>query len=349
MPEFLGLKFPIIQAPMAGVQGSDLAVAVTNAGGLGSLPCALLTPEGVRSEIALMRANLLEHAGRAGIFNLNFFCHHMPAEDAAIEANWRVQFAKDYEFYGIDPADIKSAPLRLPFSEAMAAIVEETKPAVVSFHFGLPERVLVDRVKRSGAKIMSSATTIEEAIWLEAHGADMIIAQGLEAGGHRGMFLTTDITTQVGTYALLPQVIKAVNVPVVAAGGIADARGVKAALDMGAVAVQVGTAYMLCPEATTSQVHRAALQSSQARHTVITNVFTGRPARGILNRMIQTMGPMNPMAPPFPLAGSASVPLRAKAEAVGSGDFSPLWSGQNVTGCQEIPAGQLTQNLARLI
>lgn len=334
---------------MAGVQGSALAIAVSNAGGLGSLPCAMLTPEAVRAEVAQIRSQSELIGGALRPFNLNFFCHQLPMQDAAIEHRWREQFVDAYRSYDIDPTCIQPAPLRLPFSTEMAALVEEIKPPVVSFHFGLPEAVLLERVKRTGAKVMSSATTVEEAVWLEAHGADIVIAQGLEAGGHRGMFLTTDLTTQMGTFALLPQIIKAVNLPVVAAGGIADARGVKAALDLGAVAVQIGTAYMLCPEASTSQVHCAALQSPQARHTAITNVFTGRPARGIVNRMIESFGPLNRLAPPFPLAGTASAPLRAKAEAAGSGDFTPLWAGQNVTGCQEMPAGQLTKALARLV
>ncbi|MGV1016764.1 MAG: NAD(P)H-dependent flavin oxidoreductase [Fluviibacter phosphoraccumulans] len=342
---FLGLKCPIIQAPMAGVQGSALAIAISNAGGLGSLPCAMLTPEAVGVEVAQMRDQIIYTNGTQNPFNLNFFCHQLPSQDADIEAVWRRQFANDYQTYDIDPARIQPAPLRLPFSAEMAAVVEALKPDVVSFHFGLPEAALLERVKRSGAKIMSSATTVEEAIWLEAHGADFVIAQGLEAGGHRGMFLSTDLTTQMGTFALVPQIVKAVTIPVVAAGGIADAQGVKAALDLGAVAVQIGTAYMLCPEASTTQVHRSALQSAKARHTAITNVFTGRPARGIVNKLIESVGPISPLAPPFPLAGSASAPLRAKAEAAGSGDFSPLWAGQNVTGCKEIPAGLLTKDL----
>lgn len=346
---FLGLDVPIIQAPMAGVQGSALAIAVSNAGGLGSLPCAMLTGEAIRAEVAHLRAGIERKDTVGAPFNLNFFCHQLPEPDAAIEAVWRQQFADDYKAFDINPDTIEPLPLRLPFSSEMASLVEEVRPAVVSFHFGLPDPVLLDRVKRCGAKIMSSATTVDEAVWLEANGADVIIAQGLEAGGHRGMFLTADLTRQIGTFALLPQVIKAVDIPVVAAGGIADARGVKAALDLGAAAVQLGTAYLLCAEATTSRVHREALQSPQARHTAITNVFTGRPARGICNHMVRTLGPMSVLAPSFPLAGGASAPLRAKAEALGSGDFSPLWAGQNVTGCREVSATALTRDLASLL
>lgn len=350
MSEWLqGLTLPIIQAPMAGVQGSALAIAVSHAGGLGSLPCAMLTPEAVRAEVAEIRSQSELIGGALLPFNLNYFCHQLPMQDVAIEHRWREQFVDAYRSYDMDPSCIQPEPLRLPFSAEMAALVEEIKPSVVSFHFGLPEPVLLDRVKRTGAKVMSSATTLEEAVWLEAHGADIVIAQGLEAGGHRGMFLSTDLTTQIGTFALVPQIVKAVNIPVVAAGGIADAHGVKAALELGAAAVQIGMAYMLCPEASTSQVHRATLQSPQARQTAITNVFTGRPARGIVNRMVQSVGPISTLAPPFPLAVSASAPLRTKAEAAGSGEFLPLWAGQNVTGCKEIPAGLLTKDLARCV
>jgi nitronate monooxygenase len=202
------------------------------------------------------------------------------------------------------------------------------------------------RVKSWGAKVLSSATTVDEALWLEAHGVDAIIAQGLEAGGHRGMFLTDDIQTQVGTFALLPQIVQAVTVPVIAAGGIADAKGVAAAMALGAAGVQVGTAYLTCPEATTSALHRAVLQSEQARVTALTNVFTGRPARGIVNRIMQELGPICPAAPAFPLATAAITALRAKAESQGCTDFTPLWAGQNTSGCQNLPAAELTRNLA---
>ncbi|HEX5513600.1 MAG TPA: nitronate monooxygenase, partial [Gammaproteobacteria bacterium] len=277
---------------------------------------------------------------------VNFFCHTPPAPDAQREAAWRAALAPHYAEFGIDADSIPAGPGRAPFSAEAAEVLAEFRPAVVSFHFGLPSAELLARVKAWGAKVLSTATTVAEARWLEAHGADAIIAQGLEAGGHRGLFLTDDLTTQLGTFALLPQVVQAVKVPVIAAGGIADARGVVAAMVLGAAGVQVGTAYLLCPEATTTAIHRAALKSEAARHTAITNVFTGRPARGIVNRIIRELGPISPAAPAFPLATSAVAPLRAKAEAQGSGEFSPLWSGQNASGCKEIPAAELTRELA---
>ena len=340
LQQLLGIELPIIQAPMAGVQGSALALAVSNAGGLGSLPCAMLSLDAVRSELAVMKAQTNKP------FNVNFFCHTQPAPDPEREASWRSTLSSYYQEFGIDPATIAAGPGRAPFSSDVADIVGEFRPAVVSFHFGLPSADLLGLVRAWGSTILASATTVEEARWLQAHGADAIIAQGLEAGGHRGMFLTEDVSTQIGTFALVPQIVRAVNLPVIAAGGIADAQGVRAALALGAVGVQVGTAYLRCPEATTSRVHRAALEQLSARHTALTNLFTGRPARGIVNRLMRELGPLSAAVPTFPLATSAIAPLRAQAEAQGSGDFSPLWSGQNASGCQELPAARLTQVLA---
>ena len=335
-----GTRWPLIQAPMAGSQGSALAIAVSKSGGLGSLPCAMLSVEAMRKELAAIRA------ATDGPCNVNFFVHTPPVPDARREEAWRAALAPYYREYGIDPASITAGPGRAPFTAEAADALEEFKPAVVSFHFGLPSAELVKRVRSWGSKILASATTVDEARWLEAHGADAIIAQGVEAGGHRGIFLSEDLGNQPGTFALVPQVVRAVKVPVIAAGGIADAPGVRAAMALGAAAVQVGTSYLLCPESTVSAVHRAALKSDQSRNTVLTNVFSGRPARGIVNRVIRELGPMSAAAPAFPLASVAIAPLRAKAEAAGRGDFSPLWSGQNPTGCKEIPAAELTQALA---
>ena len=343
LTSLLGIELPIVQAPMAGVQDRALAIAVSNAGGLGSLPCALLTIDGMRRELAAIKA----HTTRP--YNVNFFCHPMPAPVPDRERAWRDALAPYYRELGIDERDIPSGPGRESFSTETAHALAEFRPPVVSFHFGLPSPEILEIVRSWNPTILSSATTVDEARWLEAHGADVIIAQGYEAGGHRGMFLSSDLTTQIGTLALLPQVVDAVRVPVIAAGGIADARAVAAAMALGAAGVQVGTAYLLCPEATTSAVHRAALKSDDARHTAVTNVFTGRPARGIVNRMIREHGPLSPIAPPFPLAAPAIQPLRAAAERRGSGDFSPMWSGQNATGCKAIPAGDLTRDLASLI
>ncbi len=335
----LGTRIPLIQAPMAGVQGSTLALEVCRAGALGSLPAAMLSPEVLEQELG----RLAEHS--AGPWNVNFFCHTPPQPDEAATLRWHEALRPYYQEFGIDPDSVKPGAGRRPFDGDSLALLERFRPAVVSFHFGLPEPALLDRVKALGILVLSSATTVEEALWLEAHGVDVIIAQGSEAGGHRGMFLNEDLTAQLGTLSLVPQIVDAVRLPVVAAGGIADARGIRAALALGASAVQLGTAYLLCPECTTTAIHRAALTSPAAAHTALTNVFSGRPARGIVNRVMRELGPMSPAAPAFPLATAGIAPLRAAAEQQGSGDFSPLWSGQNASGCQAIPAYQLTTQL----
>lgn len=337
--EMFGVDLPLIQAPMAGVQQSALAIAVCRAGGLGSLPCAMLAPEAISGEVAAIRAAVSRP------FNLNFFCHRPPAPDDVREQRWRTRLSSYAATLGVDLQAAPRGGVRMPFDGDRAALVEALRPPVVSFHFGLPAPDLLARVRATGARILSSATTVDEARWLEGHGVDAIIAQGLEAGGHRGMFLSDDVTTQVGTLALVAQVAAAVRVPVIAAGGIADRRGIAAALELGAAAVQVGTAYLRCDEATTTPLHRAALASDAARHTALTNVFTGRPARSIVNRLMREVGPMSPDAPPFPLASDAVLPLRAAAEAQGRDDFTPLWAGQNVSGCREGSAAALTRAL----
>jgi nitronate monooxygenase len=339
--ELFNIELPLIQAPMAGSQGSELAAAVSLAGGLGSLPCAMLKLDALRAELQAIRAKTDRP------FNVNFFCHLGPQVDAKREAAWRALLMPYLEEYGIVLPEGPAASAREPFSAAAADVIEPFKPAVVSFHFGLPEPPLLARVKSWGSKVLSSATTVREAQWLQKQGVDAIIAQGAEAGGHRGMFLSEDLTTQLGTLALVPQISNAVDLPVIAAGGIADASGVKAALALGAAGVQVGTAYLLCPEATTSAVHRAALKSERRFHTALTNLFSGRPARGIMNRLMAELGPINGSAPAFPLAAGALAPLRKKAESLGVGDFSPLWSGQNASGCREISAALITQGLVQ--
>ncbi|MDZ7889896.1 MAG: nitronate monooxygenase [Pseudomonas sp.] len=340
LQQLLGIELPIIQAPMAGVQDHRLAVAVSNAGGLGSLPAAMLSLEALRSELTALPAQTRKP------YNVNFFCHTPPTPDAAREAAWRTALAPYYAELGLDPAQIPAGPGRAPFSAEAAALLAGFRPPVVSFHFGLPSAELLAQVKGWGSKVIASATTVAEALWLEAHGADAVIAQGLEAGGHRGHFLSMDLTEQAGLFALLPRIVQAVKVPVIAAGGIADAQGVAAVMALGAAGAQVGTAYLLCPEATTSAVHRAALQSPAAGHTALTTLFSGRPARGIVNRVMRELGPLTAATPEFPLATTAIAPLRAKAESQGRGDFSPLWSGQNASGCKSIGAAALTLELA---
>ncbi len=327
-----------------------MAAAVANAGGLGSIPCAMLTPEGISQEIQHFK-NAVNNKNAA--LNLNFFCHQTPLPRPNELEAWQATLAPYYTELGIDPTSVIAGAGRAPFSLAQLQLVQTFRPSVVSFHFGLPETSLLQSVKATGAFVMSSATTVQEALWLEANGADVVIAQGLEAGGHRGLFLTDDLSTQLTTLTLVPQILQAIQVPLIASGGIADAIGVKAMLMMGASAVQVGTSYLLCHEATTSVVHRKALvsigaETTDARHTALTNLFTGRPARGIVNRAMRELGAINATAPRFPLATAAIAPLRSAAESRGLGDFSPLWSGQNTHGCEAIGAEQMTLRLAGL-
>src|SRR5215218_1814373 len=336
----LGIEHSIIQAPMAGAVSSEMVIAVSEAGGLGSLPCAMLSPDQVRTDLSVIR----QRTSRP--INLNFFCHRPPRNDPARMAAWKQRLEPYYVELGLDPKAPTPTATRAPFDGTMCDLVEEFAPEVVSFHFGLPEKGLLERVRATGAKILCSATTVDEARWLEGEGCDAIIAQGAEAGGHRGVFLSVDISTQAGTMALVPQVVDAVHVPVIAAGGIADARGIVAAFALGAAAVQIGTAYLFCPEATIGAVHRTALASAKDNGTALTNVFTGRPARSLMNRLVREVGLMSELAPEFPLAAGAVAPLRSKAEAAGLGDFTPLWSGQAASLGQERPAGELTKQLA---
>ena len=334
------IEHPIVLGPMAGAVDADLVVEVSEAGGLGSLPVAMLNEAQMRDQIAKIRSRTKKP------INVNFFCHKPPVLNNAREHAWRERLKPYYQELGIDPAAPVPSSNRTPFDAAFCAAMEELKPEVVSFHFGLPDAALVKRVKAAGCLVISSATTVAEAKWLEANGCDAVIAQGVEAGGHRGMFLTEDLATQVGIFALLPQVVDAVKVPVIAAGAVSDARGIAAAFALGASGVQIGTAYMFCPESKILPPHRAALKSARDDGTALTNLMTGRPARGFINRVMREIGPVNPIAPDFPLAGGALAPLHVKAQSQGSGDFSTMWSGQAAALGRAMPARELTVKLA---
>ena len=337
----LGIELPLLQAPMAGVQGSALAIAVSNAGGLGALPCAMLSPERIREEVDAIRAQT------AAPFNLNFFCHAPPERDHARESAWLESIAPDYRSHGIPlPASLDPGARR-PFDADTLALLQALRPPVVSFHFGLPEPGLLAALREWNCRVLSSATTLAEGRWLQERGVDAVIAQGWEAGGHRAVFLGEPLDQQPGTFALVPQLVAALDVPVIASGGIADAAGVAAAMALGAAGIQIGTSYLLCPEAATIAAHRALLGQRPSPPTAVTNVLTGRPARGFLNHAMRRWGPLNERAPAFPIAASAMAPLRKVAEAQGRGDYSPLWAGQNASGCRAIPAAQMTWELAR--
>jgi len=334
------IDVPIIQAPMAGVQDVDVMIGAAEGGALGSLPCAMISVEKAREQVSIFRQRI------GAPLNLNFFCHTAVDADAAREAGWRRRLEAYYKELGLDPGMTIQAANRAPFDAQMCELVEELKPEVVSFHFGLPDKALLKRVKAAGSIVIGSATIVKEAVWLEQNGADAVIAQGAEAGGHRGMFLTEKIASQPGTMSLVPQVVDAVKVPVIAAGGIADGRGIAAALALGAAGVQIGTAYLQTPESKVSAGGRAALAGAADESTVITNVMTGRPARGVVNRVMREVGPVSPDAPVFPHAATALGPLKAAAEKLGRVDFTNLWAGQSVALGRQLGAADLTRTLA---
>lgn len=339
--DLFGVELPVIQAPMAGSTTPEMVIAVAEAGGLGSLASAQYNEAGLRAALDTVRA------GTRRPINLNFFAHANPAEDPARQAAWLARLSGYYAEAGLDPAMPKTPSGRAPFDATSATVVEDYRPEIVSFHFGLPAPELLERVKRTGARVIASATTVAEARWLAERGVDAVIAMGAEAGGHRGSFLTDRMSEQVGTFALVPQIVDAVAVPVIAAGGIGDRRGVEAAFALGAAAVQVGTAYLFTPEAGISAIYRKALGMGE-RPTAITNLFTGRPARGIVNRAMAELGPLSELAPPFPTAGTALGPLRAAAEATGRDDFTLLWAGQAFPLARAMSSAALTRRLAGL-
>ncbi len=341
LTDLLGIEHPVIQAPMAGANDARMAAAAGQAGCLGSIPCAMLSPDQAEDQVAAFRSAC------RGPVNLNFFCHKPPADDPAALQRWSEALQPYYRELGLDPNASPAGGQRRPFDETFCSLVEELRPEVVSFHFGLPEAGLLERVKAAGAKALASATTVAEARWLEAHGADAVIAQGNEAGGHRGIFLDDAVDRQPGTFALVPQVADAISLPVIAAGGIADARGIRAAFALGADGVQIGTALLRTPEAMTSVLHQALLAEAADDSTVLTTLFSGRPARGLVNRLMRDLGPRAAVAPAFPLASGALAPLRKAAEATGSADFSPLWAGQAVALSREGGTEEILRALCR--
>lgn len=337
------IEHPLVLAPMAGFGTVELAASVCNAGGLGSIGCAMMKPE-----VAARTIQELRRATTKPI-NVNFFCHVQAGTDAFRELAWHERLKPYRRELGIDEGPQHRLDIA-PFGDAMCTVVERAKPEIVSFHFGLPKPPLLDRVKAAGCRVISSATTVAEACWLEAHGADAIIAQGCEAGGHRGMFLARDLdeaaASQPSTLTLVPQVVDAVRVPVIAAGGIADGRGIAAAFALAAAGIQLGTVFLLCPEAATPTLYREALRGARDDATVLTNVFTGRPARALVNRLARELSPNLDTLPEFPLPLGELALLREKAEREGSTDFTPLWSGQAAALANELPAGELTIKLA---
>ena len=337
--DLLSIKTPIVQAPMAGANGSAMVIETCKAGGLGSLPCAMLSVEKMHTEIGIIRQQTNEP------INVNFFVHKRPEVDLETDKNWLKRLSDYYSEFELDLDVVLPKATREPFGEDACAFVEKVRPEIISFHFGLPEIKFLDRVRAAGCKVISSATTVDEALWLEANGCDAVIAQGFEAGGHRAMFLTNDINTQVGTMALVPQIVDAVSIPVIAAGGVADGRGIAAAFALGASGVQIGTPYLFTTEALISKIHHSSLLSAKDDSTALTNLFSGRPARSIVNRVMREVGPISNCAPAFPTAGIALAPLKTAAEKYGNPDFSSLWAGQSVGLSKEMGSQDLTRKL----
>ena len=315
---------------MAGAGGAALAIAAIRGGAVGSLPCAMLTPAQLAAQVAEV------HAAAHGPLNLNFFCHHLP-EPAPDERAWHALLAPYYAEEGVEPGPVP--PLRRPFDEALCAAVEKARPAIVSFHFGLPGEALVARVRGTGALVFGNATTPEEMRWLAARGVDAVIAQGAEAGGHSGWFLGA-AHRPTPLAALLAEEIA---VPVIAAGGIVDGADIARALAAGASAVQLGTAFLAARESAISAPFRALLGTRVP--TEFTNLFSGGEAQGIRNRLMRELGPIRGEVPAFPYGSNALAPLRAHAEADGRGDYSPLWAGTGVARVRAMGAEELVGTL----
>lgn len=330
------MKHPILLAPMAGAGGVDLAIAVARAGGLAALPCGMASREQIEREVAQFRGSA------SAPLNLNFFCHML--EEQVDDSAWRALLAPYYDELGVEPGP--PPPLRRPFSAEWADLVERLRPEVVSFHFGLPERDLLDRVRATGAFVIGNATSLPEGRWLVERGVDAVIAQGWEAGGHSGYFLT-DAPEQIGTFALVRLLADALPVPVVAAGGVMDGRGIAAALTLGAAAVQLGTVFLRSPESLIAESYRRALASERAEHTVMTNLISGRLARGIPNRLIADLGPIRTEVPAYPHASTALAPLRRAAGVGGRDDFTPLWAGQGAPLARAQTATEIVERLAQ--
>ena len=331
--DLVGTEHPIVQAPMAGAGGVELAVAAIEGGALGSLPCGMLSPGQVKEQVAELRSRTDRP------FALNFFCHSMP--DELDDRAWRALLQPYYEEFEAEPGN--GGAMRLPFDSDMAGVLEQLRAPIISFHFGLPAEPLLARVKSAGSLVIGNATTLEEALWLQDRGVDAIIAQGIEAGGHTGRFLGSSPAEAFGLFALIPLVADRIAVPVIAAGGIGDGRGIAAALTLGAGAVQLGTAYLHAPEARISDIHRARLCEGR---TLFTNLMTGGLARGLRGRLVDELGPVRSEAPPYPLASAALAPLRKAAEKQGEYGFGPMWAGQAAPLGRSLPAAELTRRLA---
>ena len=335
--ELLGITHPIIQAPMAGSTTPAIVAAVSNAGGLGSLGCARDTAESLRAKGAEIRRATNKP------YNLNFFVHKNPPPDADAAARMTQRLKPYYDEFGVDAVPAPK-PIYPDFDDGIVEALLELRPPIVSFHYGMPGPAAVAALKKAGSVILSTATTAEEARWLEEAGADAVIAQGYEAGGHRGT-REPSTDTGLGSMALIPQVADAVKVPVIAAGGIADGRGIVAAFALGASGVQLGTAFLSAPESGINPLYRSALLRGGAMGTALTRAVSGRMARGLRNRFIEEMRPYEDESLAFPLQYSLTGPLQAASTKKGSDEMLALWAGQAVALNRAMPAAELVEVL----
>ncbi|MFC5698913.1 NAD(P)H-dependent flavin oxidoreductase [Pseudomonas sp. GCM10022186] len=339
--QLLGIEHPIIQAPMVGVSTPALAAAVSNAGALGSIGIGASTPAQARVMLAETRA-LTD-----GPFNVNLFCHRPAKADPKREGAWLEHLHPFFAEFGAEPpAAIREIYKSFLDDPDMLQMLLEERPAVVSFHFGLPPGDWIRALKAAGIRLLASATTLEEARLVEAAGVDAIVAQGVEAGGHRGVFEPEKGDAGIGTLALLRLIARHCSLPVIAAGGIMDGQGISAALALGAQGVQLGTAFVPCPESAANAAYRAALKSERAHHTRITAVISGRPARGMVNRLWTDLDTLAaPALPDYPTTYDAAKALHAAAIARGCNDFAVQWAGQGAPLARELPAAELVKLL----
>ena len=338
--DLLGIKHPIIQAPMAGSTNPELVGAVSNAGGLGSHGCARMSTKELIDTVEKTRAITQLP------FNLNFFAHSEPGETPDEDARMESIVADSYQSRGIDGPEANHQPMYYIFDDDYLSVLLEIKPAVVSFHFGSPSTSMLSALRDAGCVSLCSATTVAEARFLADRGIDAVIAQGWEAGGHRGGFHTTYEDFGIGTLALVPQIVDAVEVPVIAAGGIADARGIAAAFMLGASGVQLGSAFLSCPESSISDSYRTEIRNAQDEDTRLSRAFSGRPCRTRNNAYVEKMAQHRIRFPDFPRMYKYSVPLMHSSAANNDSDFSFILYGQAAALNCELPASELVEKLA---
>ncbi len=338
----LGIEHPIIQAPMAGVSTPALAAAVSNGGGLGSLGLGASNVEQSRAAIRATRALTSRP------FNINLFCHRRATADAAREAAWLAHLEPHFAQFGATPPRaLREIYDTFVDNETMLAMLLEERPAIVSFHFGLPATAWIKQFRAAGIVTLACATNSEEAALCERAGVHAIVAQGVEAGGHRGVFEPERGDDGIGTFALVRMLAKQCSLPIIAAGGIMDGRGIVAAMALGAAGVQMGTAFVLCPESSANAAYREQMKSERARHTRITAAISGRGARGLPNRMYELLKDGAPALPDYPIAYDAAKALHAAASAQGNHEFAAYWAGQGAPLARELPAAVLLSQLVQ--